>query len=83
MKKIKNVDTIANGVGIVSSSCVGYVIGTVINAALPSNIKLIGRIAVMIGSGAIGGYLGGKIGHDITNDTKTILESINELIPEN
>lgn len=82
MKKIKNIDVIANGVGIVSSSCVGYVIGTVINAALPSNMKLIGKIAVMIGSGAIGGYFGGKIGQDVSNDTKTILESINKMIPE-
>lgn len=82
MKKIKNIDVIANGVGIVSSSCVGYVIGTVINAALPSNMKLIGKIAVMIGSGAIGSYFGGKIGQDAANDTKTILESINKMIPE-
>lgn len=83
MKKIKNVDAIANGVSIVSSSCVGYVIGTVINAALPSNIKFIGKIAVAIGTGAIGSYIGGKIGQNVSNDTKTILESINELIPEN
>lgn len=82
MKKIKNVDVIANGAGIVSSACVGFVVGTVINAALPSNMNLVGKIAVMIGSGAIGGYIGGKIGHDVTDDTKIILESINELIPE-
>lgn len=83
MKKIKNVDVIANGTGIVSSVCVGFVVGTVINAALPSNMKLVGKIAVTIGSGAIGGYLGEKIGLDVTDNAKNILESINELIPEN
>ena len=82
MKKIKNVDVIANGAGIVSSACVGFVVGTVINASLPSNMKFVGKIAVAIGSGVISGYLGEKIGHDVTDNAKNILESINELIPE-
>lgn len=82
MKKIKNVDMIANGAGIVSSVCVGFVVSTVIVEALPSNMKFVGKIAVTIGSGLISGYLGEKIGLDVTDKTENILESINELIPE-
>lgn len=82
MKKIKNVDMIANGVGIVSSACVGYTLGKVIATALPSNMRLMGVIAITIGNAAIGAYVGEKVGTMVTNDTKFILESINEMIPE-
>ena len=77
MKKIKNVDVIANGAGIVSSACVGFVVSTVINSALPRNMKFVGTIAFTIGSGIIGGYLGEKIGLDVTDKTENILESMN------
>ena len=45
-------------------------------------MKFVGTIAFTIGSGIIGGYLGEKIGLDVTDKTENILESINELIPE-
>lgn len=82
MKKIKNVDAIANGAGIIGSACVGYTLSKVIAPLLPSNMRLIETVIITIGTGAIGGYVGGKIGNDITNDTKIILETINEMIPE-
>ena len=82
MKKIKNVDMIANGVGIVSSACVGYTLGKVIAAALPSNMRLMGVIAITIGNAAIGAYVGEKVGTMVTNDAKAVLESINEMISE-
>lgn len=82
MKKIKNIDVIANGAGIVSSACAGFVVSTVIIEALPSNMKFVGKIAVTIGSAVISGYLGEKIGLYVNDNTENMLESINELIPE-
>ena len=41
MKKIKNVNRIANSAGIITSCCVGLVVGKVIGAALPTNIGII------------------------------------------
>lgn len=82
MKKIKNVDVIADGAGMVSIACVGFVVGTVISTSLPSNMKFVGKIAVSIGSGVICSYLGEKIGLDVADKTKNMLESINELISE-
>lgn len=37
MKKIKNVDMIATGVGIVTSACIGYTLGKVVMSLLPLN----------------------------------------------
>lgn len=82
MKKIKNVDAIANGAGMVASFCTGAVIGKVVGAVLPDNISLIGKITVMLGTMAISGYIGSKVCDDVSNDTREILESINAMIPE-
>lgn len=82
MKKIKNVDAIANGAGMVASFCTGAVIGKVVCAVLPDNISLIGKVTVMIGTMAISGYIGGKVSEDVITDTKELLESINAMIPE-
>lgn len=83
MKKIKNINSIANGVGIISSACVGYTLGKVVTSILPlNNMRLIGQIAVMIGSGAISGYISEKVGINATDEAKQVLELINEMIPE-
>lgn len=80
MKKIKNIDSIANGAGIVSSFCVGFVVGKVIGASLPTNMGLVERIAVMIGIGAISAYFGDKIENFIEDDTKITLTMINDML---
>lgn len=36
----------------------------------------------MIGSGVISGYIGGKVGNNATDETKQVLELINEMTPE-
>lgn len=82
MKKIKNIDSIANGASIVSSFCVGFVVGKVIGAALPTNMGLVERIAVMIGIGAISAYFGDKIENFVEDDTKITLMMINDMLPE-
>lgn len=82
MKKIKNVNRIANGAGIITSCCVGLVVGKVIGAALPTNIGIIERIAVMIGTSAIGGYVGDKVGNHFIDETKIALHTINSILPE-
>lgn len=82
MKKIENIETIANGAGLISSGCVGLVIGKVIGAALPINMGLVERIAVVIGTGAIGAYIGDKVGIYIIDNTKTTLTIINDILPE-
>lgn len=82
MKKIKNIDAIANGAGIVTSACIGYTLNKVVMPLLPNNMSLIGRIAVLIGGSAISGYIGGKIGIDVTDNTKCVLELINDMLPE-
>lgn len=82
MKKIKNINSIANGAGIVSSLCVGFVVGKVIGSALPTNMGLVERIAIMIGVGSIGSYIGDKVGNFVEDDTKITLKSINDMLPE-
>lgn len=82
MKKIKNINSIANGAGIVSSLCVGFVVGKVIGSALPTNMGLVERIAIMIGVGSIGSYIGDKVGNFVEDDTKITLKTINDMLPE-
>lgn len=82
MKKIKNVNRIANGAGIITSCCVGLVVGKVIGAALPTNIGIIERIAVMIGTSAIGVYFGDKVGNCFVDETKIVCNTINSILPE-
>lgn len=82
MKKIKNVNRIANSAGIITSCCVGLVVGKVIGAALPTNIGIIERIAVMIGTSAIGGYVGDKVGNRFIDETKIVCNAINSIFPE-
>lgn len=82
MKKIKNINSIANGAGIVSSCCVGFLVGKIIGAALPTNMGLVERIVVMIGTGAIGAYVGDKIENFVEDDTKITLKLINDMLPE-
>lgn len=82
MKKIKNINSIANGAGIVSSLCVGFVVGKVIGSALPTNMGLVERIVVMIGVGSIGSYIGDKVGNFVEDDTKITLKTINDMLPE-
>lgn len=82
MKKIKNINSIANGAGIVSSLCVGFVVGKVIGSALPTNMSLVERIVIMIGVGSIGSYIGDKVGNFVEGDTKITLKTINDMLPE-
>ncbi len=82
MKKIENVETIANGAGLISSGCIGLVVCKVIGAALPTNMGLVERIAVAIGTGAIGAYIGDKVANYIIDDTKNVLKTINDILPE-
>nr|DAV15000.1 MAG TPA: hypothetical protein [Caudoviricetes sp.] len=82
MKKIKNINSIANGAGIVSSLCVGFVVGKVIGSALPTNMSLVERIVIMIGVGSIGSYIGDKVGNFVEDDTKITLKTINDMLPE-
>lgn len=82
MKKIENIEKIANGAGLISSGCVGLVIGKVIGAALPINMSLVERIAIVVGTGAIGAYIGDKVGNYIIDDTKNVLKTINDILPE-
>ena len=82
MKKIKNINSIANGAGIVSSLCVGFVVGKVIGSALPTNMSLVERIVIMIGVGSIGSYIGDKVGNFVEEDTKITLKTINDMLPE-
>lgn len=82
MKKIKNINSIANGAGVVSSLCVGFVVGKVIGSALPTNMGLVERIAIMIGVGSIGSYIGDKVGNFVEDDTKITLKTINDMLPE-
>lgn len=82
MKKIKNINSIANGAGVVSSLCVGFVVGKVIGSALPTNMGLVERITIMIGVGSIGSYIGDKVGNFVEDDTKITLKTINDMLPE-
>lgn len=48
MKKIKNVDMIATGVGIVTSACIGYTLGKVVISLLPLNNISVEKLEIML-----------------------------------
>lgn len=82
MKKIENVEMIAECAAIIPSVCVSATLGLILGNLLPAKLGPMQKIVTIIGFGAIGGYATSKTYTYATDEIKDTLNIINGLIPE-